>query len=71
MPLRVGLQTAPALCYRQAQTHGGDHIVQRLARAHMHLHRAHRNNWQASQARDLACAQAVQRVLRAQAARRA
>ena len=71
MPLSISLQTTPALRHRQAHAHGGDYIVQWLARTHMHLHRAHGHHRQASQARDLACAQAVQRVLRAQAARRA
>ena len=71
VPLRIGLQTAPALRHRQTQAHGGKHIMQRLAGAHMHLHRAHGHHRQATQVRDLAQAHVVQRVLCAQAARNA
>ena len=34
----IGLQCKPALRHRPPQPHGGEHIVQGLARAHMHAH---------------------------------
>jgi hypothetical protein len=36
--LGVGLQAEAALRHRRAQAHGGEHVVQQLARAHMHDH---------------------------------
>jgi hypothetical protein len=36
--LGVGLQAEAALGHRRAQAHGGEHVVQRLARAHVHVH---------------------------------
>ena len=38
MRLGVGLQFETALGHRFAQAHGGHHVLQRLARAHMHVH---------------------------------
>ena len=37
VPLGMRLQRKAALRHRQAQAHGGDHVLQRLARAHMHV----------------------------------
>jgi hypothetical protein len=36
--LGVGLQAEAALGHRRAQAHGGEHVVQHLARAHVHDH---------------------------------
>ena len=71
MALGIGLQTPPALRNRQAQAHGSEHVVQRLARAQVHAHPAGGHDGQAGQARNLRQAQGVQSVLHPQAARTA
>ncbi len=38
MGFGVGLQCKAALTHRSPQAHGGDHVLQRLARAHVHVH---------------------------------
>ncbi|OQC04174.1 MAG: hypothetical protein BWX79_02545 [Alphaproteobacteria bacterium ADurb.Bin100] len=43
--LGVGLQAEAALGHRRAQAHGGQHVVQHLARAHVHDHVARGHQW--------------------------
>ena len=43
VPLGMRLQRKAALRHRQAQAHGSDHVLQRLARAHVHVHIARRH----------------------------
>ena len=38
MSFSIGLQRKAALCHRLPQTDGGHHVLQRLARAQMHVH---------------------------------
>ena len=54
VPLGVGLQVEPALGQRFADTRGGQHVLQRLARAHMEVHVAGRHQRDRAGAADLA-----------------
>ena len=58
MRLGVGLQLKPALGHRHTQTHRGDHVLQRFARTHMHVHVASGHQRHAGAGR-----QVLQRVL--------
>ena len=53
-PLGVRVQRLAALRHRFAEPHGGQHIVQALARAQVHVHVARRDEWQAVLAAELA-----------------
>mgnify|MGYP007112962232 CR=1 FL=1 len=43
--LGIGLQAEAALGHRRAQAYGGEHVVQHLARAHVHDHVAGGHEW--------------------------
>jgi hypothetical protein len=51
--LGIGLQAEAALGYRRAQAHGGQHVVQHLARAHVHDHVTGGHEWHAGHGRGL------------------
>ena len=69
MRLGIGLQRHAALRHGPPQAHGGQHIVQGLARTHVHTHTPRRDQWHASAVRELLQAVLLHGIHRTQQAR--
>ena len=66
MRFGIGLQPQAAFGHRHAQAHGADHILQRLARAHMHMHVASGDQRHACESGQLGQLVHQERIVRSQ-----